>query len=144
MAGLRFWAHGTTVDFDSVAVGGMVAISGPDETTEEIEITDSDSGGDEELIPGLRRGGTVTLECRYIPGDAGQVALREARALGAGQVSEVVITLPDSATSDSDVATITFDAFVTSISRTLPLVAGEPAGVSFGLKVTGGVTDSSI
>ncbi len=142
MAGERFWAHGTTVTFDSFPVKGMVSIQGPEETNDQVEITDSDSGGDEELIPGLRRGGTVTLECRMIPGDSGQVALKESRQTQS--VAEVVITLPASATDDSDVATITFDAFVTGVNRNLPLVDNTAAGISFTLKVTGAVTEASI
>src|SRR6185503_2722498 len=98
--------------------------------------------GDEELIPGLRRGGTITLECRMIPGDDGQDALKASRVTQT--VAEVVITLPPSATDDSDVATITFDAFVTGVTRNLPLVENTAASITFNLKVTGPVSESTV
>lgn len=140
MAGQRFWAHGTTVTFASDDIGGIESIELPDETTEEVDITDNDSGGDEELLPGLRRHGSLTLNCRRIPGDTGQDALRTARSNGT--TGEVVITFPSSATDGSDVATLTFDAFVTSISGSAPQVANDPASVDYTLKVTGGVTEA--
>lgn len=140
MPGRKFWAHGTTVTFDSVPIEGLDAIGLPDEETGEVDLTDTDSDGAEELVPGLRRNGTLTLEGKKIPGATGQASLRAARE--AGLVGEVVITLPPGATDDSTIATITFDAFVTGIGGGLPLVDEEPATVSFALKVTGDITEA--
>lgn len=140
MAGIRFWSHGTTVTFNSVDIEGIESIEVSGQTTEEVEVTDNDSGGDEELLAGLRRGGLMTLNCRQLPGSTGQDSLRTAR--GAGTVAEVVITLPASATDDATTATMTFDAFVTEITNTYPQVSNEPAMVNYTFKVTGGVTEA--
>lgn len=140
MAGIKFWGHGTTVTFNSVTVGGIESLEGPEESTDKVETTDTDSSGSEESVPGLTRPGPFTLNCRRILGDAGQAALMAASA--AKTVAEVVITYPSSATDDSSIGTDTFDAWVTNISRSTPAVAGEPATISFTLENSGGITEA--
>jgi hypothetical protein len=129
-----------TLSFNSVEVGGIVDVQGPEESTDKVETTDSSSGGSEESVPGLTRPGPLTIECRRIPGDAGQTELRNASANKT--VAEVVITYPDSATDDSTVATDTVDAWVTNISRSSPAVAGEAAMITFTLENSGANTEA--
>lgn len=140
MAGQKFWGHGTTITFDSVAIGGIESIEGPEESVDKVETTDTDSAGVEESVPGLTRPGAFTINCRRILGDAGQAALQAAK--DAKTVGEVIITYPADATTDSLVGTDTFDAWVTNVSRSTPVVANEPAMISFTLENTGAVTEA--
>lgn len=140
MAGIKFWGHGVTVVFNSATVGGIESLEGPEESVDKVETTDSDADGSETSVPGLTRPGPFTINCRRILGDAGQDALQA--ALAAKTVAECVITYPASATDDSTVGTDTFDAWVTNISRSTPAVAGEPAGISFTLENSGGITEA--
>lgn len=140
MAGQKFWGHGTQVTFNSVSIGGIESVEGPEESTDKVETTDTDSQGSEESVPGLTRPGAFTLNCRRILGDAGQTALRTASQNKT--VGEVVITYPPGATDDSTVGTDTFDAWVTNISRSTPAVANEPAMINFTLENTGGITEA--
>jgi hypothetical protein len=140
VAGIKFWGHGTTVSFNSVAVGGIESLEGPEESTDKVETTDTASAGSEESVPGLTRPGPFTINCRRIVGDSGQGELMDASQNKT--VAEVVITYPPSATNDSTVATDTFDAWVTNISRSTPAVAGEPATISFTLENTGSITEA--
>lgn len=140
MAGQKFWGHGTKVSFNSVDIGGIESLEGPEESTDKVETTDTDSSGSEESVPGLTRPGPFTINCRRILGDAGQEELMDASA--AKTVAECVITYPDSATDDSTVGTDTFDAWVTNISRSTPAVAGEPAMIAFTLENSGGITEA--
>lgn len=138
MAG--FWAHGTTVTVDSVAIGGLTGISLPEEARGVVETTDHDSSGDREFVAGLRDGGTITLEGRLLPEDTGQTSLRTQYATNDGSVAEIVITLPDRATATSVIATYTFDGFVTALGGSLPGDSDEPGSFSATLKVSGSVT----
>lgn len=137
MAGIPFWPHGTTVTWDGTDIEGIESIELSGSTVEEVETTDNDSGGKEETVPGKEVGGSLTLNCRMYIGEAGQSALRSAK--DSGDVKEVVITLPSTATDDSTVGTFTFDAWVRNIEESLPQVAAEAAMVTFEFKVTGGV-----
>lgn len=142
MAGQKFWGHGTTVTFNSVLIGGLESVEGPEESTDKVETTDSDAGGVETSVPGLTRPGSFILNCRRILGDAGQAALMAASV--AKTVAEVVITYPASATDDSTVGTDTFDAWVTNITRSTPAVAGEPAMINFTLENSGAITEAVV
>lgn len=145
MAGQKFLPHGASVTFSSADVGGISDISTPTRTRGVAETTDNDSGGDREFVPGLRDGGDFSITVRWIPDDAGQAALiSNAEASFASAVpEECVITLPDQATTDSTVTTITFDAFVTSIDGSLPQTDDSPAERTFNLKVTSAVTEAT-
>jgi predicted secreted protein len=58
---------------DWIHVGQAQAISGPSESTDEIEITNQDSeGGFKEFVATLQDGGTVTFPVVGAPGDQGQ------------------------------------------------------------------------
>lgn len=138
MPGIPFWPHGTTVTWDGTDIEGIESIELAGSTVEEVETTDNDSGGKEETVPGKEVGGSLTLNCRTYIGETGQAALRSAKA--SGDVKEVVITLPNTATDDSTVGTFTFDAWVRNVEDSFPQVAAEPAMTTFELKVTAGVT----
>jgi predicted secreted protein len=132
-------AHGSTVTFDSTAVGGLTSIGLPDQSKEEVEITSHDSAGWREFLPGLRDGGTVTLAGRLIPGDAGQNAL-DTNYNSDNTVVEVVITT--AADSASNVVTYTFDAYVSATGGELPY--DDAAEVNWTLRIDGEVAKSSV
>lgn len=139
MAGRRFMAHGTVVTVNSVTVSGLVSITLPDQSRGEAEITDGDSGFDREFVAGLRDNGTLSLEMRYIPGDAGQDVLRNLFDEDFPEAS-VVITLPPHATDDSSVATISFDGYVSALGGDLPLADDEAASFTAEIRVSGAIT----
>lgn len=140
MAGQKFSAHGTTITVDSIGVEGLTAITLPDETVGEAEITDSSSAGEREFIAGLSDNGELGLEMRYIPGAAGQANLRALKV--ARTTIEVVITLPGSATDDSAVGTITFDGYVNGIGGSLPTAEDEAAMMTASIRVSGAITEA--
>lgn len=144
MAGQKFWAHGATITFDSNDVGGVMNISGPSETAEEVDITDNDSSGVREFVKGMRDSGTLNLECHYIAGDVGQAALRTNYETASSQdnTKEVVITAPSGASDSSEVLTLTFDAYVQDITNEFPQTGNESAKRTFVLRVSGGVTEA--
>lgn len=142
MAGQKFIAHGASVTFASSDIGGLVSFGAPERTKGEAESTDNDSGGDREYIPGLREGGSVTFEYRFIDGDAGQDAL-ETNYDADNAKEECVITLPSSATDGSTVVTWTFDCFVTALSVELPQTEDETVTGTATVKVDGGVTKAT-
>lgn len=142
MAGQIFVPHGTTLTFDSSDVGGLMSISLPSEVKGDVETTTNDSAFQRTYIPGLRDGGTVTVNCRLIPGDAGQAKLRTNYEANAEVVS-AVITLPDQATTDSTVTTYTFDCYVNALGGDLPQDADDTAMFTATLKVAGAVTEAT-
>jgi predicted secreted protein len=115
----KFWAHGTTVTFGSVAIGGLIAVGLPAQSKEEVELTDHGSAGWREFVPGLRDGGNVTLGMRLKPSDVGQAALR-ANFTADGVTEEVVITLPGDPENSEFQLTFTFDAYVQDIGGEAP------------------------
>ena len=141
--GQAFWAHGTTVSFDSVAIGGLTSITLPEPTRGQVDVTDTNSGGVRDFVAGMLDSGELTLEGLRIFGDAGQTALRD-NAQDPDALREVVISLPARASGSSDVITITFDAFVlTPPGGTLPLVDETAATFTATLKVSGAITVSN-
>lgn len=139
----KFYAHGTAVTFNSVTIGGIASISLPSQTKGEVETTAHDSNNVREFVAGLRDSGTVTLEMRMDPDDAGQDELRTNYDAAGNTTQEVVITLP-SAASASGTVTFTFDAFVQEISGDLPGDTEEAASLSVTLRVTGAVTKATV
>lgn len=132
----KFAAHGASVSIAGTDIGGMVAIGLPDETRGEVETTDHNSGGDREFLPGLRDGGSISLEGHLDPEDAGQVALRT--NYDATGTAAIVITLP--ATAAATEVTYSFDAFVTAMGGDLPGDSDETGSLIATLKVSGAVT----
>ena len=140
MPGQKFSPHGTTVAVNSVDVEGIVNIELTGGDVGEAETTDSASAGVREYVAGLSDSGELTLELRYIPGATGQLNLQTLKASRA--IVEVVITLPDAATDDSDVATLTFDAYVRTFDWSLPTAEDEAGMATAVLRVTGGISEA--
>jgi hypothetical protein len=131
----KFWAHGATISFNSIDIGGCTAIGVPDQSREEVELTAHDSLGWREFVDGLRDGGTCSITARMDPEDMGQIELIQ--NFNARNVAgEVVITLP----IDSPVYTISFDAFVLDTGGSLPF--DDAAEVTYTLRIKREVTFS--
>lgn len=78
-----------------ITVGRVISISGPQISSERIEITTLDSaGGYKEYIGGLKDGGEIQLEVYWKKSDAKQVILRN--AVDDGTQLPFQITWPDS------------------------------------------------
>jgi hypothetical protein len=122
--------QGTTMTFNSVAVGGLMSISGIGSgSATEIDITTFASTA-KEFTQGLRDFGSISVELRRNQDDLGQVEMFTAMA---SQLTRtVVITLP---TSTANVAT--FTAFVQSLSTDLK-ADGAVTGTAV-LRITGAV-----
>jgi hypothetical protein len=136
----KFWAHGTTVSFDSVAIGGLTSIGLPEPTRGQVDVTDTNSGAVREFVAGMQDAGELTLEGILDFTDAGQAELRT-NIGDPDALREVVITLPSRASGSSDVITIQFDAFVlTAPGGTLPLVDETAPTFTATLKVSGAIT----
>jgi len=141
--GTGFIAHGTTVQFNSVTVGGLLSVNPSGRSKGDVRTTDNDSAFDEEYKPGIREGGTISFELAYDPDDLGQQELQENYEAD-DEVVETVITLPDRATAGSEVTTFTFDSYVNDFTPpTLPLADNERATRTVVLKVAGAVTEAS-
>lgn len=73
------WAYGTKLligGSGGTPIAELTNISGPELDTDEIDVTTHDSvDGFEEVIPGLKRTGVISIEGNFLPGDAGQAAL---------------------------------------------------------------------
>lgn len=123
-------ALGTTISFNSKAIGGLTSIGEVSPGADEIDVTTLDSAdGYKEFLQGLKDGGEVTLAGHHVNADVGQVEIRT--GFGSGDVDAVVITFPDNTTA-------TFSAWV----KGYKIGAAEVNGaVGFGatLRITGAV-----
>jgi len=99
-----------------------------DGTAAEIDVTHLQSTAKEWLM-GLQDFGTGSLECNHLPSDAGQSAMRTAKADR---------TIQDFQITFSDTSTATFQGYVLSN----PLSGGVDAKVdgSFNIRISGDVT----
>ena len=122
--------QGTTMTFDSSAVGGLMSITGIGSgSATEIDITTFASTA-KEFTQGLRDFGSVSIELRRNQDDVGQAAMYTAMA---SQLTKtVVITLP---TSTANVAT--FSGFVQSLSTDMQ-ADGAVTGTAV-IRITGTV-----
>lgn len=132
MAG-PFLAHGATLMWNSVLVGFLTSIDGPEEEVEEVEVTNHDSLGRREFVFGLIDSGSISIEGRFAPENAGQVALRT--GLAARTIATTVLTL----VSDP-VVTYTFDSFVQTLSIANPF--DDASGFTSALRITGNVVQA--
>jgi hypothetical protein len=131
------FAHGSTFKIGATLVGKLNSISLPDRSRDESENTSHDSGGDRTYEPGLRDGGSVTLEGRLAPGDAGVLAIESNYSGDAAETC--VIELPDIITPSTGNGTrYSFSGFVTAINGDLPF--DDQGSFSVTLKVSGAVT----
>jgi predicted secreted protein len=110
------------------AVAGIVNLSGPELSVEELEATSLDStGGYKEYIPGMKDGGAVSFTMHF-SNDAQQRSLRG--KLGAATTANFRVTLPT-----SPVCTINFAANLTSWSQATE--ANAPMTADVNLKISG-------
>lgn len=104
-------------------------IPGPEETSDEIEMTHLRStGGRREFIQSFKDTGDLALECNYIPGNAVQASLRDAYDAGVTLIFR--ITYPDNATA-------VFNGYVKGRGSSIAVAAGLPFNVV--VRVTGAV-----
>jgi predicted secreted protein len=126
---------GTTVTFNSAVIGYTRDKPFPSESVDEIDLTNSDSESEwEESIPGMKHGGDLSFDMIFVPGDAGQIALRAAKA--AGTVATLLLTAPAAAG-----VTISMSAWVKDIGGAFPYKGEIVQNVTF--KITGPVTYSA-
>jgi len=122
---------GTTGSPTFTTISEVVSFSGFDGQAAEIDVTSLQSTA-KEIRMGLQDFGSFQLECNYLQADAGQGALRTAKAARA--LKEFRITF-------SNTKTATFSAYVMSAS----ISGGVDSKVdtSFALRISGDVTFSA-
>lgn len=126
-------AFEATFDLE-VPIGEMTDFQGPGGTATEIDVTHLASSS-REFRMGLRDGGSVTCEFNFVPGDIGQVFLRE---------RQMVMNTPTAWRLDlsDDSTTIGFDAFVMEFS--INGTVDDKVSASANLRVTGDIDWSDV
>lgn len=145
MPGQKHIPHGMSVSFNSADIGGLKSIGLPERERGVADVTDADSAGNREHLPGLKDGGTVQLTCYRIPEDAGQAAMlaNYDLALTAAVAQATVITLAPQAHDDAGTTTLSFDSFVTSPGTgEFAQDSDDGAEVTYTLKVSGAITEA--
>ena len=114
-------------------IAEVASIGGPNETSDEIEVTHLRStGGYREFLQSFKDGGELPLVMNFIPGDGTQDSLTGLRAeFQTGAKKNYQITFPDT-------TTCTFEAFVKSIGT--PIAVGEKLSLNCTLRVVGATT----
>jgi len=133
-----FHAHGMSVEFASSLIGKLTGIPLPDQSKGDVQTTTGESEGDHEYLPGLREGGTVSLEALLDVDDTGQDALRTNYDAD-GEVETCFIILPSRATSGTS-AKYRFLAYVSALGGDGSQNTDDPATFTASLKVAGPVT----
>ena len=136
------FAHGTVVTIDSVDIGGLRGIDGPQEEKELVDVTDHDSGGDKEYVPGLRDGGTLTLNALEEAADPGQQALWASYGDNTNTGHDFTISPPEDPTVSSDTFVLSFSGFVIGRSPGHPY--DGVATIDYTIKISGAVTNSLV
>jgi hypothetical protein len=127
-------AHGTQLKRAGTAIAEVVSISDVSYFVDEIDVTNTDSGGIYEKKPGLKGAGDVTLECNMRLDDTtGQVQAYTDAA--AKTISSYTIEGPSTAAFSW-----TFDGFVKEFATITPVAASEIAKVRITFCITGGAT----
>lgn len=75
-----------------------------------VDVTNLDSGSDQEMLPTIRKASSFTVKFNRVVSDAGQIAVEAAYASGA--ISAFVVQLPKSSTQTVSGDKYTFNAFV--------------------------------
>lgn len=132
MAG-PFLAHGATLMWNSILVGFLTAIDGPEEEVEEVEVTNHDSNGRREFVFGLVDSGSISIEGRLAPENTGQAALRS--GLQNRTIAQTVLTV-----QSDPVVTYTFDSFVQTLSISNPF--DDASSFTATLRITGDVVEA--
>lgn len=140
-----FFAHGLTLLFDSVEVKGITNIDLGGGERGDVEVTDNDSLGNREYVPGLRENGEITIECRYLPQDPGQIAMVANRNAASPTPVEIELTLPPGATvQGTELAYLTMQGYVKGGDTSLPTADETAASRTFVIKISGGITESQV
>lgn len=112
------------------ALAEVFEVTPPEITVDQVEVTHFKSAGrSREYIPALSDNGAASASMNYVPSSATDQLIDT--LLGSGDVSTMRITYPNG-------ATVTFDAFVSGYSKSIPVADRMTADVQF--KVTGAVT----
>lgn len=115
---------------DYTEIPNVKDISGPSETSDELEITHLGSvGGRREYIQSFRDSDDITVQMNYLPGNAVQDSLRA--LYESGDIVSARVTYPDDATA-------TFNCFVKG--RSSPAAVAAVLEFNVTLRVTGAVT----
>jgi len=125
-------AFGTTLMKGAAAIAELTGISGPSISADTIDATSHDSADAyREFLQGLRDAGEITIEGNFIPGNAGQIALKT--DLDDGSSDAYTITFPAAMAT-----TWTFSAIITAFSTDAPF--DDKASFTATLKITGKAT----
>jgi predicted secreted protein len=112
-----------------VPLAEVFEVTPPEVAIDQVEVTHFKSPGrSREYIPALSDNGTASANMNYVPNSATDVLLDTLKA--SGDVAEMRITYPNG-------VTITFDAFVSGYSKSIPVADRMTAEVQF--KVSGAV-----
>jgi|TARA_B100001964_G_C14186844_1_gene579025 predicted secreted protein len=133
MASSAIAGVGAVFKRNSVTVGEVNSISGPNKARDTIDVTTLDStGGYREFIGGFRDGGEVSLDMNWTR--SGFDDLNDDFESNAGQSFSII--MPDTGNTD-----FSFTGFVTNISKSIP--ADDKITMSVTIKIDGQITESS-
>ena len=109
----------TTTSFAaSTTIGVITSISGPNETTDSVEVTDFDSAN-AEFEPGLKDPGEMTVELKYAATNAAAVNLLEKRSDSTNPQLYYRIRFNDHTTTSSR-STWTCKGAITALGHAIP------------------------
>lgn len=114
------------------SIGEVRSLSGLGQTNELIEVTNFDSGGNREFIPGLADGQEITVEVNYIQTDAQQQALINDVKNKTNR--NIRVTVNDGTNTD------TFDFTVTPLGWVINPGLDDATTATFTLKISGDIT----
>lgn len=116
-----------------VHIGEVEDISGPNLSSDDVEVTNHDSqGGYREYIAGLKDGGSISISGNFVGDDAGQVQMLADQK--SGTVREYRMLLPD-AEAEAERTRWAYLAAVTSVGFTYP--PGDAMKFSGEFKISG-------
>lgn len=114
-----------------VELAEVYAVTPPEITVDEVEVTHFQSPGrSRQYIPALSDNGTAQAEMNFVPNSATDQRLEELKADGPSGVVAMRITYPNG-------VTVTFDAFVASYTKGVPV--DDRMTATAGFKVTGAI-----
>jgi hypothetical protein len=132
---------GTEISLNGTPIGQIQDITGPQLSTDTDEITNHSSPDHtEEFIATIKRTGEITFPLVFYPGDAGHLALLEAK--NARSKDAYVMTYPDEDGISGGGESWDFNAYCTGFSLTAPVGGHLAAAVT--LRVTGAPAFSAL